>query len=192
MNDPQRVKELLRYFFPNGRREGNYWCVGDVTGVPGRSFKICLSGDKAGLHGDFNGSGNHSRNLLNLWMEVRQVDFPTALREAAEWTGYKLHSANGKKPFPSKPKSTAAFRTLDEAVAWAERKLKMCATRRDWYQDRSGNQHFVVVRFDGAEEGLPAFSPERIGLAGVRSARKAAVVPTAGITRKSKRPHFRR
>src|SRR4030095_15413172 len=133
MNDPQRVKELLRqrvedlarYLFPNGRREGNYWCVGDVTGVPGRSFKMCLSGDKAGMHGDFNGSGNHSRNLLNLWMEVRQVDFPTALREAAEWTGYKLHSANGKKPFPSEPKSTAAFRTLDEAVAWAERKLKM-------------------------------------------------------------------
>ena len=159
MNDAQRVKKLLRervedlarYLFPNGTRAGNCWCVGDVRGVPGRSFKIRLSGDKAGMHGDFNGAGNHSRNLLNLWMEVRQVDFPTALREAAEWTGYKLHSANGKKPFPSKPKSTAAFRTLDEAVAWAERKLKMCATRRDWYQDRSGNQHFVVVRFDGAD-----------------------------------------
>jgi hypothetical protein len=159
MTDAQRLKEVLRervedlarYLFPNGRQEGVHWCVGDVTGDPGHSFKICLAGEKAGLWGDFAHSQKHSRNLLDLWMQARNVDFKTALREAAEWTGCELHSANGKIPLPSKPKSTAAFRTLDEAVAWAERKLKMCATRRDWYQDRSGNQHFVVVRFDAAD-----------------------------------------
>jgi hypothetical protein len=28
----------------------------------------------------------------------------------------------------------------------------MQATRRDWYHDRNGKEHFVVVRFDGADK----------------------------------------
>jgi hypothetical protein len=51
MSDARRIKELLRervaelaqYLFPNGHREGNHWCVGDITGAPGNSFKICIA-----------------------------------------------------------------------------------------------------------------------------------------------------
>jgi hypothetical protein len=46
----RRVEEMAAYLFPNGKREGNHWCVGDITGAPGKSFKICVAGDKAGLH----------------------------------------------------------------------------------------------------------------------------------------------
>ena len=86
----RRVEELAAYLFPNGKREGVHWCVGDVTGAPGKSFKICIAGDKAGLWGDFADSRKHSRNLLNLWMVARKCDFKTALREAAEWLGVPL------------------------------------------------------------------------------------------------------
>ena len=68
-------------------REGNHWCVGDISGAPGQSFKICIAGEKAGLWGDFADSEKHSRSLLDLWMRARDVDFKTALREAAEWLG---------------------------------------------------------------------------------------------------------
>jgi twinkle protein len=103
MSDAKRIKELLRdrvaemaaYLFPNGKREGNHWRIGDVTGTPGHSFDICIVGDKAGLWGDFADSGKHSRSLLDLWMAARNCDFKTALREAAEWTGYSLHGSNG-------------------------------------------------------------------------------------------------
>ena len=52
MSDAKRVKELLRervadlaeYLFPNGKREGNHWRVGDVTGAAGNSFDICIAG----------------------------------------------------------------------------------------------------------------------------------------------------
>jgi Protein of unknown function (DUF3987) len=106
----ERVEELARYLFPNGRREGVHWCVGDITGTPGHSFKICLTGDKAGLWGDFEGAGKHSRSLLDLWMQTRNVDFKTALREAGQWCGEVLHGANGNTPdvSTSKPKQAAS------------------------------------------------------------------------------------
>jgi hypothetical protein len=100
MSDARRIKELLRqrvaelaqYLFPNGHCEGNHWCVGDVTGAPGKSFKICTAGPKAGLWGDFADSGKHFRSLLDLWMHARNVDFKTALRQATEWPGVSLLS----------------------------------------------------------------------------------------------------
>jgi len=95
MSDARRIKELLRervaelaqHLFPHGHRESIHWCVGDVTGAPGKSFKICIAGEKAGLWGDFAKSEKHSRRLLDLWMHARNVDFKTALREAADWLG---------------------------------------------------------------------------------------------------------
>jgi twinkle protein len=74
VSDARQIKELLRarvaelalYLYPNGRRESAHWCVGSVNGEPGKSFKICLSGDKAGLWGDFADSEQHRRSLLDL------------------------------------------------------------------------------------------------------------------------------
>jgi len=39
--------------------------------------------------------------------------------------------------------------TLDEAIVNIECRLRMRATRRDWYYDREGNEHFIIVRFEG-------------------------------------------
>jgi hypothetical protein len=90
----ERIEEVARYLFPNGKPQGNHWCVGDITGAPGKSFKICIAGPKAGLWGDFAESEKHSRSLLDLWMAARNVDFKTALPEAAEWLGCSLHGSN--------------------------------------------------------------------------------------------------
>ncbi len=145
----QRVAELAQYLLPNGHREGNHWRVGNIEGEPGKSFDICISGEKAGLWGDFAESGKHSRSLLDLWMHARNVDFKTALREAAEWLDQSLNWPNCLVQSASTTSSTSTFRTLDDAIVSTERRLNMPATRRDWYHDRNGNEHFVVVRFDG-------------------------------------------
>ena len=130
MSDAKRVKQLLRervadlapYLFPNGKREGNHWCVGDVSGTPGQSFKICIAGEKAGLWGDFAESERHSRSLLDLWMRARSVDFKTALREAAEWTGQPLNGVNGTAPVPNpnQPDNcTHVIRPVQRRLDWS-------------------------------------------------------------------------
>jgi hypothetical protein len=101
----QRVADLAQYLFPNGKQDGPHWCVGDITGAPGKSFKICIAGDKTGLWGDFADSRKHSRNLLNLWMYARNVDFRIALQEAAEWCGQPLNEPNGAAIGSSTPQT---------------------------------------------------------------------------------------
>jgi predicted transcriptional regulator len=148
MSDAQRVKHLLReriaelaqHLFPNGHREGVHWCVGSIDGEPGKSFKICIAGPKAGLWGDFAHSGKHSRSLLDLWMHARNVDFKTALRQAAEWLGLPLNGQTNE--------DSHCWKTLDEAIRATQRMLG-CPTRRDVYHGREGNELFVMVRFDG-------------------------------------------
>jgi hypothetical protein len=105
----ERVEELSPYLFPNGRREGAQWCVGDVTGAPGKSFKICLAGDKKGLWGDFADTEKHSRSLLDLWMQARNVDFKTAVREAAEWTGQSYNGSRRATPLPRREEARKSF-----------------------------------------------------------------------------------
>ena len=63
---------------------------------------------------------------------------------------------NDHKP-ASKARSTRKFPTLCEAIGSVVLKLKMLATRRDIYHDENGNEHFVVVRFDGG--GKKEFRP---------------------------------
>src|SRR5205823_3862424 len=75
-----------------------------------------------------------------------------ALRDAADWLGQPLNRSDRVAQSVSKTRSTSTFRTLDDAIAITERGLKMRATRRDSYHDRSGNEHFVVARFDGGAD----------------------------------------
>jgi hypothetical protein len=135
-----RVAELAPYLFPNGHREGKHWRVANINGDAGDSFDICIEGTKAGWWGDFADSERHSRSLVDLWMKARNVDFKTALHEAAQWLGMELSGrSNFKKGFPS----------LGKAIAWMAKKLKMRTTRQDIYHDGNGGVHFVVARFDG-------------------------------------------
>jgi hypothetical protein len=138
----RRVADLAEYLFPKGHREGNHWRVGSITGEPGESFDICVGGPRAGYWGDWAASQNHSRNLLDLWKEARGVDFRTALHEAADWLGISL----GKKKSEKR-----TFDTLENAIAHWALKLRMQPTRRDSYEDKDGNDHFVVARFDGEQ-----------------------------------------
>src|SRR5438445_781706 len=140
MNDVESVKfelarsveEVAAYLFPNGKREGVHWCVGDVTGAPGQSFKVCIAGPKAGLWGDFADSGKHSRSLLDLWMQARNVDFKTALREAADWTGHSLQGSNGERLPPSKTRSTSLLDWLACVAAFTKRHAERLAEWRGY------------------------------------------------------------
>src|SRR5262245_25034966 len=121
----ERVAELAQYLFPNGHREGLHWCVGSIEGEPGKSFKICIAGEKTGLWGDFADSGKHSRSLLDLWMRARNVDFTTALREAAEWLGEPLNrSSSAARLASTKRTLPLTFSTFLEAISYTARKLK--------------------------------------------------------------------
>ena len=51
-----QAESFCRQYFPEGRKQGNYWQVGDTSGAKGQSLAIRLqaeSGRKAGSWQDF-------------------------------------------------------------------------------------------------------------------------------------------
>jgi P4 family phage/plasmid primase-like protien len=90
-----RLGDLAHYLYPNGKRNGRYWKIGNATGNPGKSLDINL---ETGWFGDHATDQRMSTNLINLWMTARRVDFPSAMREAHAWLGIPF---NGQHEEPS-------------------------------------------------------------------------------------------
>lgn len=80
-----RAESVAAYLLPAGKQIGPEWQAGDVSGAPGQSLSVHLTGDKAGVWMDF--ATDERGDLLALWQAVRGCDFPTALCEASEWLG---------------------------------------------------------------------------------------------------------
>ena len=81
-----RAEAVCRAYLPKGRKEGNYWMIGDATGVPGKSTYIRLQGPLAGkgAAGKWTdaASGDHG-NLLDIIRLSRGFrDFREVLAEA--------------------------------------------------------------------------------------------------------------
>ncbi|MDR0692998.1 MAG: hypothetical protein LBF49_00275 [Puniceicoccales bacterium] len=91
-HDLEKLKGLLasnaRAFctklFPNGKCVGKEYVVGSLGGEPGKSLKICLTGEKTGLWKDF-ATGESGNNLLDLLHKVRGGNFHDACLAVSKW-----------------------------------------------------------------------------------------------------------
>ncbi|WP_412756285.1 toprim domain-containing protein [Legionella bozemanae] len=84
----QRAEEIARYLLPNGKRHGNEWCVGSISGEIGKSLKIHLIGEKAGVWCDF--ATGDKGDLLDLWALNRNLQISDAIKEASSHLGITL------------------------------------------------------------------------------------------------------
>ncbi|MBM3655336.1 MAG: DNA primase, partial [Alphaproteobacteria bacterium] len=76
----QNAEAACRHYLPKGRKQGRYWLVGDVTGAPGRSLYVRLSGERAGNWVD--AATAQFGDLLDLIALNRGLEFRAALDEA--------------------------------------------------------------------------------------------------------------
>ena len=80
----ESVCELL---LPNGKRNGNEWCVGNVDGDAGQSLRIHIGGEKSGVWSDF--AGGTGGDLIDLIMQVKDCSKVQAVHAAEEFLGIK-------------------------------------------------------------------------------------------------------
>lgn len=108
-----QAESVLRELFPQGRRVGHEFVVGGLDGDAGDSLKIRLDGEKVGVGMDF-ATGDKFGDLLDVWRKVRDLDFPTAMAEAASYLGITL-DARGSRPQKSyrRPQRPETVRRLD-------------------------------------------------------------------------------
>lgn len=134
--DSQQV--LALDLFPAGKYRHNKYFVGDVTGQPGDSLELILSGPKVGLWTDrATGEGGDvlaliaRRTGLDMRTEFRQV-----LEKAQEWLGHSTFIPPSVMARRVANARTTAFDELGPATA-----------RWD-YQDACGNLIAVIKRYD--------------------------------------------
>jgi len=113
-----RAPEVAALLYPNGKRVGNEWVCGDKYGAPAKrngSFRICLTGDKAGLCKDF-ATDERGFDLLDAWRLGCNGDRNRLRAEVAAFLGI---------PEPTAPPSAdrqAGFRA--ERIARLESNLR--------------------------------------------------------------------
>lgn len=122
----EQAEAVCRYYLPNGRRQGRYWTCGDVTGTPGRSLYVRLTGKRAGKFCDAS-TGEHG-DLLDLIALNRGLDFRAALDEARGFLSLPVLPIRQVAP-PAPTNSSEAARRLFAASkpirgTLAERYLK--------------------------------------------------------------------
>lgn len=92
-----QAETVAAYLLPAGKRKGREWKVGSTGGEEGSSLSVCLTGNKAGVWSDF--KEGESGDLLDLWMAVRGVTLPEAMRDAQHFLGIR-DSMPGNQPPP--------------------------------------------------------------------------------------------
>ncbi|NSY40643.1 toprim domain-containing protein [Leisingera sp. ANG59] len=104
-----RAESFCRQYFPEGRKQGNYWQVGDTSGAKGQSLAIRLQtqgGRKAGSWTDY-ATGEYG-DLIDLLQErLGSVTLKETLREARSFLGVA--------PCPAVPRKTQRAERPDAA-----------------------------------------------------------------------------
>ena len=95
-----RAESFCRQYFPEGRKQGNYWQVGDTSGAKGQSLAIRLQaqgGRKAGSWTDY-ATGQYGDLIDLLHEQLGSVTLKETLREARSFLG--------EAPCPAVPRDT--------------------------------------------------------------------------------------
>jgi twinkle protein len=81
--DAQRVCAML---LPCGKETKGEWVCGDISGSPGDSLKVHLTGQHAGQWRDWADDTQHG-DLIDLWRAVKGCQPAEAIKQAKEWLG---------------------------------------------------------------------------------------------------------
>lgn len=121
-----KVEDVVRWLLPKGERIGQDWCVGGISGEPGKSLKVCLQGEKLGRWADF-AEGNTAGDLLDLIAATQQIPLGRAIREACTFLGIERQEWGSRKQTyaePERPKNAQAISKAPAVATWlASRKI---------------------------------------------------------------------
>lgn len=118
-----RMALLAQQVLPGGKRIGSEWVCGDITGKPGRSLSVRLTGPKAGIWSDFGGGGGGDALAL-----VAAVHFRGDVRQAMDWSRKWLGlPANGSGPIAAPIPPPVAPAAPGAAADEAQRRRKAVA-----------------------------------------------------------------
>jgi twinkle protein len=140
------VRELL----PQGRRAGHEWKCGSLSGEPGDSLGVHLTGDKAGVWSDF--STGDKGDFIGLWMAVRNVSLQDACRDALAFLGISDERPQQReRRVWAKPTREGVQALSPEHAAWLRDVRKLPAESIAAYKLASRGERLMFPYLLGAD-----------------------------------------
>jgi len=144
-----QAEAVCRYLLPGGKKIGNDWTAGGISGSEGKSLKISVSGAKAGIGADFADPESFKGDLLDLWKAVRGCSMRDAIVEAKAYLGLERTATYAKEyRKPEKPKVSKPSDPV-KTYLYVERKISF------------ETQELFRIRSKDREIVFPFFSPDR-------------------------------
>lgn len=144
---------------PGGKRRGNEYVSGDITGGQGDSFSFNLI---TGKWADF-AANQKGHDVISYYAELKQINNA----ESAKYlTDRYLSSAPAKLNYPAKtPVKTSVIKPPHNAAMPQIRKNNQSPSMTWTYRDEQGNTLFYVARYD-LPDGSKSFQPWTFTTAG--------------------------
>ena len=163
----ERAEAVCRSYLSNGRRNGRYWSVGDVTNVPGRSLFVRLVGPTSGRGAAGRwvdaATGEHG-DLLDLIAAAESLSsIGEAMQEAERFLGMAMNQQRHMTHAPTPFGSTEGARRLWAAAEPIEGTLaERYLTRRGITDLRPDALRFHPRCFHCASSAGPTAHTRRI------------------------------
>ena len=152
------LPHVLRHLFPNGKKNGNHYEVGDIWGNKGKSMKIALTGNDKGLWID-HATGDKG-DVLHLWAlchnQCIKSQFHQVTQSAADWLGIAPLEAPVSLP-KAEPVSLGHHSAKYDYYS-ADHKLIACVYRYDTETGKEFRPFDVVSGKSKAPEPRPLYN----------------------------------
>lgn len=160
-------QDILYSLLPGGRIDGSEFVCGDINGRPGNSLKVSVRREKMGVGEDF-ATGEKFGDLIDVWMAVRRVDFPSAIQQISDFLGRprgheEQKQQRAKKQGPDIGPPVAQYNYTDaEGIIklvvyrheFTDEKGKWCKTFRVW--------NAVISKWEAPKSNRPLFNQQGI------------------------------
>lgn len=141
-----QILDICQELLPNGRKNGNEWEVGGANGEAGKSLRVHLLGNKAGIWSDF--ATGASGDVLDLFCIVRGQNF----KDAAVWASERVYGhvpelGIGKKKY-HRPRKPSCHAPKDSGYRYLRENRKITDEVIERYKiGESGNQiYFPFIK----------------------------------------------
>ena len=147
--------DVARHLFPNGKKHGNEWCVGGISGEAGNSMKIHLSGSKSGVWCDF--ATGEKGDLLDLWAVKRNLSVLEAMKDACGYIGItfdRIASPSSSKFVKPQKKDIPLATSMVNALSYLENERYLSKETLNRFQIEANDDEIVFPYLDEKEERI--------------------------------------
>ncbi|MEX0385840.1 AAA family ATPase [Spiribacter onubensis] len=143
----RNAESVCDHLLPNGRVESGEFAVGSIHGEAGKSLRVTIRGDRAGLWIDHANQDDRG-DLLELWSKVRGVSIREAADQACTFLGVQSQPIDyGRKSNPveiKRPAGIVSAQSSDQVMDWLTKERRISPETISKYRIASKNGAVVL------------------------------------------------